>query len=175
MSASSTVFSWYHSRLLQAKARVALAALLLIGLGMAAPGLLDQYSQTSRLRSLLAGRNTDERSVFFDNPGFQAAQGIKQAVPADGCVAVLAYAGPAATEYYRARFRYLLYPRRVRLFDSTAATVGDCGHLAVFRDSQRNLSQEPFAGSWSEQELDQRLQALHRVAVGEVVDVYQVR
>jgi hypothetical protein len=124
------------------------------------------------MRSALAGKSADQRSAFFDNPAFQAAQDVAQAVPADGCVLVLAYAGPDAVTYYQPRFRYLLYPRRVHVAADSSATMEGCGHLAVFRDSAVHLGESPFAGSWDQPALQQRLSALRRTAATDFIDVY---
>ncbi len=124
------------------------------------------------MRSALAGKSADERTGSFDNPGFQAAQDIVATVPANGCVVVLAYTGPDAVAYYQARFRYLLYPRRVHVSADPSVTVESCGHLAVFRDSAIHLRESPFAGSWDEPALQQRLSALHRISATDFVHVY---
>ena len=85
---------------------------------------------------------------------------------------VLAHAGPAAIDYYRSRLRYLLYPRRVYTFDRTSASVGDCPFLAVFRDTERNLAAEPFAGEWRQAVLRDRARRLRRVNESAEVAVY---
>lgn len=152
--------------------RLALVVLLLVWLAAAASPLAEQYAQTSRIRSALAGKSADQRSAYFDNPGFQAAQDMAPVVPADGCVLILAYTGPDAVTYYQARFRYLLYPRRVRVAADSSATVEGCGYLAVFRDSAVHLRESPFAGSWDQAALEQRLSALRRITATDFVNVY---
>ena len=152
--------------------RIALLALLLLWLAVAAMPLAEQLSQASQMRAVLAGKSTSERTAYFDNPAFQAAEEIAQAVPADGCVVILTYAGPDAVEYYRARFRYLLYPRQVHVLADASAAVESCGHLAVFYDSPEHLSQSPFAGTWDAQALKERLQSLRRLLVTDAVDIY---
>jgi hypothetical protein len=154
------------------KLRLALVILLLVWLAAAASPLAEQYAQTSRIRSALAGKSADERTAYFDNPGFQAARDIALAVPADGCVLVLAYAGPDAVTYYQVRFRYLLYPRRVRVAADSSTTLEACGYLAVFRDSAVHLRESPFAGSWDQAALEQRLGALRRITATDFVNVY---
>jgi hypothetical protein len=154
------------------KLQVALVVLLLVWLAAAASPLAEQYAQTSRMRFALAGKSIDERTAYFDNPGFQGAQDIADAVPADECVVVLAYAGPDAVKYYQARFRYLLYPRRVLVAADSSTTVDGCGYLAVFRDSAAHLRESPFAGSWDEPSLQQRLSTLRRIAATDFVNVY---
>jgi hypothetical protein len=151
---------------------IALLALLLLWLAAAAMPLAEQFSQTSQMRAVLAGKGASERTAYFDNPAFQAAQEIAPAVPADGCVVILAYAGPDAVQYYQARFRYLLYPRQVHVLADASASVEGCGHLAIFYDSPEHLSQSPFAGTWDAQALKERLQSLRRLLVTGTVDIY---
>ena len=152
----------------------ALAALLIAWLAIAAPGLIDQYSETAQVREMLGGRTVDERTAMLDNPGFRVAEEIEGAVPADGCVLILAYAGPAAVDYYRARMTYYLYPRRVRVVDHISAPDQGCEYLAVFRDSPQNLAAEPFRGKWDEQQLERRLSSLDRVSDGKFADIFRV-
>jgi hypothetical protein len=153
---------------------ITLLILLLLWLAIAAPGLSERYSTLTQIRDRLGARPIEERAALLDNPALAVGREIAQAVPPRSCVAVLAYAGPAAVEYYRARFGYLLYPRRVQVFADAAASAEDCEFLAVFRDSRQNLAAEPFQGSWDETELERRLQPLERVADG-AVRVYRVR
>jgi hypothetical protein len=152
--------------------RIALLALLLLWLAAAVMPLAEQFLQGSQMRAVLAGKSAAERTAYFDNPAFQAAQEIAQAVPADGCVVILAYAGPDAVQYYQARFRYLLYPREVHVFADASASVEGCGHLAVFYDSPEHLGQSPFSGTWDTQALSQRLKSLRRLLVTDAVDIY---
>jgi len=152
--------------------RIALLALLLLWFAVAAMPLAKQFLQASQMRVELAGKSVSERTAYFDNPAFQAAEEIAQAVPADGCVVILAYAGPDAAQYYQARFRYLLYPRDVRVLAGTSASVEGCGHLAVFYDSPEHLSQSPFSGTWDARALRERLQSLRRLLVTDTVDIY---
>ena len=134
--------------------------------------LAKQFLQGSRMRAVLVGKSAAERTGYFDNPAFQASEEIAQAVPADGGVVILTYAGPDAVQYYQARFRYLLYPRDVRVFADTSASVEGCGHLAVFYDSPAHLSQSPFSGTWDSRALSQRLKSLRRLLVTDAVDIY---
>ena len=154
---------------------IALFVLLLFWLAIAAPGLSERYAKLSETRNLLGDRSPAERSSLLDNPAVTVAGEISRAVPADGCVAVLAYAGPAAIDYYRARFAYLLYPRRVEVFADAAASAESCEFVAVFRDTRQNLAAEPFQGVWDEAELGQRLQSLDPVAVDGPVRVFRTR
>jgi hypothetical protein len=125
--------------------------------------------------NLLGNRTAEERAVLLDNPAYPVAREIEQAVPSDGCVMVLAYAGPAAIDYYRARFAYLLYPRRVLVSADSAASRENCKFLAVFRDTRQNLAAQPFQGVWNEAELEEKLQALEPVAASERVRLYRTR
>ena len=111
---------------------------------------------------------------MFDNPGVRVAHEIASAVPANECVVVLAYAGPAAIDYYQSRFAYYLYPRKVLVFDETAAAEDGCRYLAVFRDTAQNLANEPFAGHWNQAELGERVGALDHVRAGELTELYRV-
>jgi len=148
--------------------------LLLLWLLIAAPGLSHRYAKWNDANNLLGSRSLEERSALLDSPAFPVARAIAQAVPAEGCVTVLAYAGPAAIDYYRARLAYLLYPRRVGVFADAAAPVEDCEFLAVFRDSRQNLAYEPFQGSWAETDLQHRLEALESIATDGPLRLYRI-
>jgi len=126
------------------------------------------------MRAALSGRGAAERTAYFDNPGLQATEEIARVVPPENCVTILAYAGPDAAEYYRARFRYLLYPRRVVLATDSAAESENCDYLAVFRDSAQNLRQSPYQGSWDQEGLKQRLALSRRLAASDFVDIFQL-
>ncbi len=152
-----------------------LAALLIVWLAIAAGPLGNQYSETAKVREMLAGRSVDERTALLDHPGFRVAEEIGAAVPGDACVLVLAYAGPAAVDYYRARLAYFLYSRRVRVADRVSAPAKGCGYLAVFRDSPQNLAGAPFRGAWDEEQLAGRLAALDPVSDGDFADIFRAR
>jgi hypothetical protein len=159
---------------LNAKAPViALLGLLVAWLGLAAPGLSDQYQKLARARGSLADRSLNERARLLDHPAFSLAQQVSEAVPADACAVLAAYAGPAAVDYYRARLAYLLYPRRIQVLADSAAALGDCGYFVVFRDTEQNLAAEPFAGSWNQQDLERRLASLETVAVTSLARIYR--
>lgn len=153
---------------------ITLFVLLLLWLLIAAPGLSERYAKWNDAEKLLGSRSLEERSALLDNPAFPVAREIAKAAPPQSCVTVLAYAGPAAIDYYRARFGYLLYPRRVRVFADATASVEGCEFLAVFRDSRQNLAAEPFQGSWDEKELQRRLQTLENIAADGPVRLYRV-
>jgi hypothetical protein len=87
----------------------------------------------------------------------------------------MAYAGPAAIDYYRSRFNYFLYPRRVSVFPSSAAEAGNCEYVAVFRDTRQNLAAEPFQGTWNDEELRARLSSYQAVSADEIVQIYRRR
>lgn len=146
----------------------AASALLAVG------PLLAQWETASRARRALSPISFAERAAAVDNPAVAVARDIAQAVPADGCVLVLAYAGPAAVDYYNARLDYLLYPRYVRVVANSAAESADCGYLAVFRDTPQNLQAEPFAGDWDSATLDARVRTMEPVGSGSAVQVYRV-
>ena len=167
-------FTCYDAALNPKVPQFALAALLVAWLAIAAPELRDQYSETAKVREMLAGRSVDERTAMLDNPGFRVAEEIELAVPADGCVLVLAYAGPAAIDYYQARLGYYLYPRRVRVADRVSAPAEGCKYLAVFRDSPQNLATEPLRGAWDKQQFERRLASLDVVYDGDFADIFRV-
>ena len=152
-----------------------LAALSIVWLAIAAGPLGNQYSETAKVREMLAGRSVGERTALLDHPGFRVAEEIGAAVPGDACVLVLTYAGPAAVDYYRARLAYFLYPRRVRVADRVSAPAKGCGYWAVFRDSPQNLAGAPFRDAWDEEQLAGRLAALDRVSDGDFADIFRAR
>lgn len=123
----------------------------------------------------LGSRGVAERAALVDNPAFPVAHAIAQATPPDACIEVLAYAGPAAIDYYNARMDYLLYPRRVSVSAGTSDTAADCGYLAVFRDTQQNLAAEPFAGQWDEAAIEVRTAGAERIGSDPNVALYKLR
>jgi hypothetical protein len=141
---------------------------------IAAPGLSERYAKWNDAKNLLGPRSLEERAALLDNPAFPVAREIARAVPPQSCVTVLAYAGPAAIDYYRARFAYLLYPRRVQVFADAGASGESCEFLAVFRDSRKNLASEPFQGSWDDAQLQHRLETLKSIATDGPVRIYRV-
>jgi hypothetical protein len=153
---------------------ITLFVVLALWLLIAAPGLSERYSKWTDTKNLLESRSPEERAALLDTPAFPVAREIGRAVPPQGCVTVLAYAGPAAIDYYRARFAYLLYPRSVRVFADAGAAGENCEFLAVFRDSRKNLAAEPFQGSWDEVQLQRRLATLESITANGVVRVYRV-
>ena len=146
---------------------------MLLWLAAAAPGLSERYAKWNQTANLLGSRSLEERTLLLDSPAFPVAGEIERGVPPQACVTVLAYAGPAAIDYYRARLGYLLYPRRVQVFADSSATAENCEFLAVFRDSRQNLAAEPFQGRWDEAALEQRLGGLEAVATSQRVRIYR--
>ena len=152
-----------------------LAILLVAWLGLAAGPLAQTYEDGSRLREALGDRDADERLAALDHPGYRIAQLLIEAVPSDACVVVMAYAGPAAIDYYRSRFNYFLYPRRVSVYPDSDADINGCDFAAVFRDTRQNLASEPFQGRWNDEELRARLSAFQLSSDGELVQIYRLR
>ncbi len=159
------------------RSKAVLLGILVVWAAVAAPTLARQWSRNSSLRVRLSAVPEAERARAVDNPAFDAAHRIADATPEDACVAVAAYAGPAAIDYYRARFDYLLYPRRVtvsaRSSAGSGAGSGGCEYLAVFRDTPANLKAEPFAGEWDEDALAERTATLENVFRSELVSLYR--
>lgn len=152
-----------------------LALILLAWLALGAGPLIQTYQEGERLRAVLGERRVDERLAVLDHPGYRIARKLIEATPPNACILVLAYAGPAAVDYYRSRFNYFLYPRRVTVFPDSSAEFGDCEYVAVFRDTPQNLAAEPFQGTWETAELRERLAAFRSVSDSELVDVYRRR
>lgn len=167
----------YYRRLRRAP-EITLAAVFVIWIALAAPVLSHQLGRTVDAWDKLSGLSAEERELRSDPVAVQVARDIEAGVPADGCVTVLAYAGPDAADYYRGRLAYLLYPRQVRLVPRSGigagASAGDCEYVAVFRDTPQNLRASPFAGRWDQQELDERLAALETVERGVMAQVFRV-
>jgi hypothetical protein len=165
----------YYRRLRRAP-EITLAAVFVIWIALAAPVLSHQFGRTVDAWDKLSGLSAADRELWSDPVAVQVARDIEVGVPADGCVTVLAYAGPDAADYYRGRLAYLLYPRQVRLVPRSGirAGAGDCEYLAVFRDTPQNLRGSPFAGRWDQQELDERLAALETVERGVMAQVFRV-
>lgn len=150
-----------------------LAAILALWAFLVSSTMLEQRAQTDRLAAALGNRPPAARQVALDDPAYRVAQSIAGVVPEDGCVTVIAYAGPAAVDYYDPRFDYLLYPRRSRVVADSSADTQGCEYLAVFRDTQRNLASEPFRGRWDQQAFDARLAALEKIRDEDGVAVYR--
>jgi hypothetical protein len=142
---------------------------------IAAPALLDQWNRQSALLKSIGRLSPRERAQALDNPAVPVADRIAAAVPPEGCVAVLAYAGPAAIDYYNARLDYLLYPRRVQVYPSPTAELQDCDVFATFRDTPQNLALEPFQGAWDDAALAQRIAGAERTGGDDIVSLYRRR
>ncbi|MEZ5393650.1 MAG: hypothetical protein R2724_12460 [Bryobacterales bacterium] len=160
-----------------ALSRPALALFALTGVyaALAAPELMEQWERPSALRASVGRLTGEERAQALDNPAVPVAERIAAAVPADGCVSVLAYAGPAAIDYYNARLDYLLYPRRVQVYPNVTGALEDCDAFAVFRDTQQNLALEPFQGEWDDAALAERIRGAERLGGDEIVSIYRSR
>jgi hypothetical protein len=157
--------------------RPALALYVLTGVYalIAAPALLEQWGRQSAFLDSVGRLTAAERAQALDNPAVPVAERIAAATPAHGCVTVLAYAGPAAIDYYNARLDYLLYPRQVQVYADTGAGLEGCETFAVFRDTPQNLALEPFQGEWDDAELAERIRAAERVGGDQIVTVYRER
>lgn len=153
---------------------------MLVGLGLlsliaALPGLSSRLQISLGAWRTLGPLSSLQRSRTVDSVAFPLAEEIAAHVPADGCVSVLAYAGPDAIEYYRPRLAYLLYPRRSLVVPRTGGGLKDCEHLAVYRDTPENLAVSPFAGRWDQPKLDERTAELELVASSRGVLIYRRR
>lgn len=155
------------------RAEQALLGLLALSAVFAIPAMLGQWEAASRASAALGGMDREARAAAVDHPAVEVAREIADIVPEYGCVTVLAYAGPAAVDYYNARLDYLLYPRRVQVFADAAAEAEDCEHVAVFRDTEQNLAAEPFAGQWDSEALAARVDRLEVVGAGGFVRLYR--
>jgi hypothetical protein len=137
------------------------------------PHLSEQFSNTERARAALGPLTWDQRAAAVDQPAFQLAREIARLVPDRGCVLMLAYAGPEHLRYYRSRFAYYLYPRRVRLTDQSSESASGCSYLAVFRDSRQSLAQDPFRGHWDDHELAARTAQMSKLFSSPQLEVFQ--
>ena len=138
------------------------------------PHLSEQFSNTERARAALGPLTWDQRAAALDQPAFQLAHDIARAVPDRGCVLVLAYAGPEHLRYYRSRFAYYFYPRRILLSDHTSASASGCVYLAVFRDGRQSLAQDPFRGHWDDHELAARTAGRRKLVSTAQIEVFEV-
>ena len=142
---------------------------------IAAAPLVEQWGRQGAFLDSVGRLTVEERAQALDNPAVPVAQRIAAAVPEGGCVAVLAYAGPAAIDYYNARLDYLLYPRRVHVYADTGAEIEGCETFAVFRDTPQNLALEPFQGDWDAAALAERIRGAEQVGRDQIVTVYRER
>ena len=147
-----------------ARVRFVLLALLLAWMVLTWPNLEEQWGTTRQAWAALGEKKWEERGAVEWPAGFRAVREIGEHTPSDSCVVVVARTSPQKLEYYRARFPYYLYPRRVRLSDQVdAAGVEGCGYVAVFREE----------GHWDEEKLKARLGGRSRVFAGERVEIYR--
>ena len=155
--------------------RILLLALFALWVLLAWPSLSRQFGTLQYWRRRSGDRSPAERAALVDYPAYLVAEQVKQATPGNACILFLSYTGPEHVNYYKTRFDYYLYPRRVRIFADTGAAAENCPYLAVFRDSQPNLAEEPFRGVWNEDQLRHRLAHLERIHAGLHVEIYRPR
>ncbi len=155
--------------------RVLLLALFAVWVAVAWGPLTQQFEALDQWESRLGERSMEERAALLDFPAYSVAEVVKQATPSTACILFLAYTGPEHVNYYKTRFDYHLYPRRVKIEANTGATAENCEYVAVFRDVPGNLQVEPFGGHWDEAQLRERLAGLEKVASGPQVETYRRR
>lgn len=153
--------------------QIFLPGLLAVWMLVAWPHLSEQYWTTERVRASLAPLSWEERAAAIDQPGYQVGRDIAKVVPPGACVVVLAYTGPEHLRYYRSRFPYYLYPRRVRFSDHTGESGERCEYLAVFRDTPQSLAQEPFRGHWDERQLAERTARMTNILTAQRLEVFR--
>lgn len=132
-----------------------------------------QFAALGSWRGRLADRPMAERPALVDYPAYLVAQQVLGATPPDACILFLAYTGPEHVNFYKTRFDYYLYPRRVIIHANPAATAENCPYVAVFRDAPANLREEPFRGVWDENQLRQRLARRQQVHSGPHLALYR--
>jgi hypothetical protein len=150
-----------------------LLALFAVWVAVAWRPLDQQYAALESWRNRLGDRPEDERRALVDYPAYVVAQQVLSVTPPDACILFLAYTGPEHVNFYKTRFDYYLYPRRVLIHADTGAAAENCGYLAVFRDAPANLREEPFRGAWDEERLRQRLAGMQQVLAGPHVALYR--
>ncbi len=123
----------------------------------------------------LGDRTMAQRASILDYPAYGVALQVKRATPDDACILFLAYTGPEHVNYFKTRFDYYLYPRHIKIYADTGAAAEDCPYLAVFRDSDTNLKEEPFRGIWNQGQLKRRLAAMERIHSGGHIEIYRAR
>jgi hypothetical protein len=155
--------------------RIALLGLFGIWVVVAWPSLSLQFATLDYWKQRLGDRSPTQRAEVMDFPAYPVAEQLQQRVPPDACILFLAYTGPEHVNYYKTRFDYYLYPRRVKIFADTGATAENCGYIAVFRDAQTNLREEPFRGVWSEEQLQRRLAHLQKLYTGPNLEIFRDR
>ena len=157
--------------------RILLLALFGLWVLVAIPPLAQQFSTLEQWRARFGDRSMAERAAMVDYPAYIVAEQAKQATPPQACIQFLAYTGPDHVNYYKTRFDYYLYPRRVLISADTGAGAGSehCAYLAVFRDSPQNLAVEPFRGVWNEDQLQHRLASLEKIHAGPRLEIYRSR
>ena len=155
--------------------RIALLVLFGLWVLVAWQPLEQQFYALDQWRDRLAERPMADRAALVDYPAYLVAEQVKQVAPENSCILFLSYTGPEHVNFYKTRFDYYLYPRRVFIQANSGATAKDCEYLAVFRDASQNLKDEPFAGVWNEDELKHRLAPLRKVLTGPHLEIYRPR
>jgi len=153
--------------------RVLLLGLFALWVLVAWRPLTQQFSALDQWKQRLAGHAMAERATMVDYPAHLVAEQVRQVTPANACILFLSYTGPEHVNYYKTRFDYYLYPRRILIHANSGAAADGCAYLAVFRDSNANLQVEPFAGVWNEGQLRERLGALEKVHSGPHLELYR--
>ena len=153
--------------------RILLLALFGVWVLVAWPPLSRQFTNLELRRGQLGDRTVAQRAAILDYPAFGVAQQVKRVTPSGACILFLAYTGPEHVNYYKTRFDYYLYPRRIRILADSGAVAENCEYVAVFRDSDANLAEEPFRGHWNEDQLQHRLTGLEKIHSGRHIDIYK--
>lgn len=152
--------------------------LLLVGLfgawvAVAWRPLANQYTALESWQRRLADQPIEQRAVVVDYPAYLVAQQLLPVTPANACILFLAYTGPEHVNFYKTRFDYYLYPRRVLIHANVDAREPDCPYVAVFQDSPANLREEPFRGVWDEARLRERIAGMEQVLAGQHVALFR--
>ena len=155
--------------------RILLLGIFGLWVALAWPGLSRQFAKLEYYRNQLGERSVSERAALLDYPAYVVAEQVRRVTPDDACILFLSYTGPEHVNYYKTRFDYYLYPRRVRIYADTGAVAENCPYVAVFRDAPRNLAEEPFRGVWNEDQLRHRLASMDKIYAGPHLEIYRPR
>jgi len=145
---------------------VILLALLGVWMILCWPNWQEQWSATMQAWQVLGKLDWNQRNAVEWPAGARAAQEIAGATPAGACVEVVAQTTPEKLAYYRARFPYYLYPRRVRWAMRRDGPVEWCEYVAVFREAG-------VTGPWEEAQLREAASRMRRVFAGQAVEIYR--
>jgi hypothetical protein len=105
-----------------------LLALLLAWSYLCWPNWEEQWAVTGQAWAAFGNVPWEERGAVEWPAGFKLVREIQRAVPPGRCVVVVAKTTPEKLAYYRGRFPYYLYPRRVWLVDRPEAAPAGCPH-----------------------------------------------